>query len=163
LLLNKSYRSSYEINAFNRKLLDANIEFVAFERHEEKPVVVYKETQKLMDAAVIDSINEYLRSGYETIAVLCKSQKQVDEAYLRLSECKELKQFNSYKEEFEKGVLILPVYMAKGLEFDATIVYGVDKSNYSNEFDRKLLYIACTRALHRLSLYYTGERSCYLE
>lgn len=163
LLLNKSYRSSYEINAFNQKLLDINMEFIPFERHEAKPEVVYKETLELMDQAVIDNIQNYLNSGYETIAVICKSQKQVDEAYLRLKDCKELKQFSDYNEEFEKGVLIIPVYMAKGLEFDATIVYGVDNRNYTNEFDRKLLYIACTRALHRLSLYYTGERSGFID
>jgi DNA helicase II / ATP-dependent DNA helicase PcrA len=163
LMLNKSYRSSYEINAFNQKLLNINQEFISFDRHEAKPEVVCKETQELLDEAVINNIKEYLSQGYETIAVICKSQEQVDAAYERLKACKELKQLNEYNDEFEKGVLIIPVYMSKGLEFDATIVYGADKENYSNEFDRKLLYIACTRALHRLSLYYTGDVSPFIE
>jgi len=47
--------------------------------------------------------------------------------------------------------------MAKGLEFDAVMVYGVDNDSYNNDYDKRLLYIACTRALHRLSLYYTGK------
>lgn len=42
------------------------------------------------------------------------------------------------------------------------IVYGVGKDNYSSEFDKRLLYIACTRALHRLALYHTGERSPFV-
>jgi len=49
--------------------------------------------------------------------------------------------------------------MAKGLEFDLVVVYNVSRENYSSELDRRLLYIACTRALHRLELYYTGELS----
>ena len=61
-----------------------------------------------------------------------------------------------------KSVLIVPAYMAKGLEFDAVLVYDVSKINYNSQLDRKLLYIACTRALHRLSLYYVGEKNSFL-
>lgn len=46
----------------------------------------------------------------------------------------------------------MPVYLAKGLEFDAVLVAGADEA-YRTEQDRRLLYIACTRALHRLDLY----------
>jgi len=35
---------------------------------------------------------------------------------------------------------------------------NASKDNYTSEFDRRLLYIACTRALHELSIYYTGEK-----
>ncbi|MDD4439086.1 MAG: ATP-binding domain-containing protein, partial [Tissierellia bacterium] len=62
-----------------------------------------------------------------------------------------------------EGTLILPVYLAKGLEFDAVIVYEANNNNYNTEFDKKLLYIACTRALHRLSLFYTGELTQFFE
>ncbi|MDI9462481.1 MAG: ATP-binding domain-containing protein [Bacillota bacterium] len=57
---------------------------------------------------------------------------------------------------------IMPVYMAKGLEFDAVLVYEANDVNYRNAEDKKLLYVACTRALHRLSLYYTGRISKFL-
>nr|WP_041276064.1 ATP-binding domain-containing protein [Desulfosporosinus acidiphilus] len=53
--------------------------------------------------------------------------------------------------------------MAKGLEFDVVLLYQASAENYSSEFDRKLLYVACTRALHRLSLYHTGELSGFLK
>ena len=52
--------------------------------------------------------------------------------------------------------------MAKGLEFDVVIVYDVNKENYSSDFDKKLLYIACTRALHRLVIYYKGDISALI-
>jgi DNA helicase-2/ATP-dependent DNA helicase PcrA len=51
------------------------------------------------------------------------------------------------------------VYAAKGLEFDAVLVHGADRDHYSSDFDRKLLYLACTRALHRLALCYAGEKT----
>ena len=53
----------------------------------------------------------------------------------------------------------MPIYMAKGLEFDCAFVYGVDEAHYHTEDDRKLLYVACTRPLHRLYLYAEGEAS----
>ena len=57
----------------------------------------------------------------------------------------------------------MPIYMAKGLEYDAVIVYEVNEDNYYDKEDKQLLYIACTRALHRLSLCYTGKISKFLE
>jgi DNA helicase-2/ATP-dependent DNA helicase PcrA len=57
------------------------------------------------------------------------------------------------------GVFIIPVYMSKGLEFDAVLICDTDNKNYHSEDDKKLLYIACTRALHRLNLFCIGETS----
>ena len=64
--------------------------------------------------------------------------------------------------EVKKGTVIVSTYMAKGLEFDAVIIYDVSNKNYSSKLDRRLLYIACTRALHRLIICYTGEKSDYI-
>jgi len=62
-----------------------------------------------------------------------------------------------------QGVVVLPGYGAKGLEFDAVLVYDVSESSYRSALDRRLLYIACTRALHRLFLYYSGKISPLLQ
>ena len=47
--------------------------------------------------------------------------------------------------------------MAKGLEFDEVVVADADKNTYGAEFDRGLLYVACTRAMHRLTVIGVGE------
>jgi len=52
--------------------------------------------------------------------------------------------------------------MAKGLEFDSVMIYETNDVNYKSEYDKKLLYIACTRALRKLSLYHTGKISDFL-
>ena len=57
------------------------------------------------------------------------------------------------------GVFIIPVYMSKGLEFDAVLICDTNAENYNSEDDKNLLYIACTRALHRLNLFCPGEPS----
>lgn len=65
-------------------------------------------------------------------------------------------------DQIEEGTVVIPSYMAKGLEFDAVIVYDASEENYYSEFDRRLLYIACSRALHGLSLFYCGNKSRFI-
>ena len=63
---------------------------------------------------------------------------------------------------FTNGVSIMAIRMAKGLEFDEVIVPDADNRNYDSDYDRNLLYIACTRAMHKLTLFYTGSPSRFL-
>ncbi len=83
--------------------------------------------------------------------------------YSKLSGKLEVHELDLEEAGYKKGVHIMPIYMAKGLEYDAVIVYEVNKQNYYEAEDKQLLYIACTRALHRLILCCTGELSPYLE
>ena len=54
--------------------------------------------------------------------------------------------------EFKEGITISTIHMSKGLEFDEIIIPMVDSNNYETDYDRNLLYIACTRAMHKLTL-----------
>lgn len=163
LSLNKSYRSSYEISHFTQKLRDNQNMSIAFERHDEVPIIAQPENMGQMFDWMEDKIKEYEEDGYETIAIICKSQREVNHVYSKLHKKIDLRMLNPEEDGFEKGVLIMPVYMAKGLEYDAVIVYEVNEESYYEKEDKQLLYIACTRALHRLSLCYTGELSRYLK
>jgi len=161
LSLDKGYRSTREINTFTQKLLDegAKQNYCSIERHGEEPLVLHQETSESMDEAIIGDIANYTELGYESIAVICKTQDQAEKVYCRLKESVQITLIKPRGGEVIKGALVIPSYMAKGLEFDVVIVYDANKENYSSDFDRKLLYIACTRALHRLVIYYKGDRS----
>jgi DNA helicase-2/ATP-dependent DNA helicase PcrA len=52
---------------------------------------------------------------------------------------------------------VLPAYLAKGLEFDSVLIHNAGAAVYGRENERKLLYTACTRALHTLFIFYTGS------
>lgn len=47
-------------------------------------------------------------------------------------------------------------------EFDAVLVFDVSEDNYSTGLEKRLLYIACTTALHRLTIYHTGVKSTFI-
>ncbi len=162
LFLNKSYRSSIEINSFSKKILNIKEDFISFERHEHEPIVIFKENKELIYESIIKDIDYYYKEGYESIAIICKTQQESEKIEEGLNRLIHIKLLNIKGGEFEKGTLVIPAYMAKGLEFDVVIIYNASKDNYKSEFDRKLLYIASTRALHRLAVYYTGEKCDFI-
>lgn len=162
LFLNKGYRSSYEINTFTQKLLGQSQDFVPFERHEKEPVVEYKETPNLIDEAIIRDTAWFAKQGYESIAVICKTQQEAEAVHSRLNDSIKIKLVRPRDGVIEKGAMVIPSYLAKGLEFDVVIVYGANKTAYSTPYDRQLLYTACTRALHRLVIYHTGEKTPFI-
>ncbi|NLJ58181.1 MAG: AAA family ATPase [Tissierellia bacterium] len=163
IILNKSYRSSYEISKFSSKLLDTGTETEFFKRQEEEPKVI-KSSKENIHNNIINTIEDYLSQGFGSIAVICKNRKEASDLYFKLSNKIKVKliDYLDYDTTLE-GPLIIPVYLAKGLEFDGVIIYETNNINYYTQFDKKLLYIACTRALHRLSLFYTGKITPLLE
>jgi DNA helicase-2/ATP-dependent DNA helicase PcrA len=162
LSLTKSYRSSVEINRFAGRLLKDAPEAIPFERHEEEPSLICCTSLESMDSSIIRDINAYRDHGYKSMAVLCKTLSQTIEAFSRLKDRVDISLVDSGGSEIGPGAVIIPSYLAKGLEFDTVLLYDVSKESYDTDFDRRLLYISCTRALHRLSLYYTGEKSRFI-
>lgn len=164
IFLNKSYRSSYEINMFSTKLLDVGNETEFFKRNEEEPAINKASSSSTLQDEVVKTIEKYKSQGFSSIAVICKDRKEASELYFKLSSKVKIKlvDYLDYDTILE-GTLILPVYLAKGLEFDGVIIYEANDKKYNTEYDKKLLYISCTRALHRLSLFYTGKISRFLK
>ena len=70
---------------------------------------------------------------------------------------------NDSNSEIEKQVLITTPTTSKGVEFDYVIVPNCDNKNYCDELDKNLLYIATTRALHKLSLIYEDSLSKFVK
>jgi len=162
IYLNRSYRSSFEISTFAQSILNKEQDIIPFERHESEPAIIPGDTPDDVVGDIVRDIRSYLEQGYGSIAVICKTALESEELYEKLKNLLNIKLISAGGGEMEKGVTVVPSYMSKGLEFDVVLVYNVSAKNYSTEFDRKLLYIACTRALHRLALYYAGEKSPFI-
>ena len=60
------------------------------------------------------------------------------------------------------GIVVSSVRLAKGLEFDEVVVLDADERFFSGELGRSLLYVAVTRALHRLTVLHRGRPSRFL-
>lgn len=159
LSLTKGYRSTYEISSFAQRIYGGEREAFPFDRHGPVPKVEVLQTAKGMTEKILQDVEAFLEEGFETIAVICKTYQESKQVYqslsrgLRESERFKLHLVHPREGQIEKGILIIPAYGAKGLEFDCALLYGVDQKNYQSDLDRRLLYISCTRALHRLKLY----------
>ena len=116
-----------------------------------------------LNEKIVNQVKAYKAAGLESIAILCKTKGEVHEAYEALKDQLELSILSSDDTILEKGILVMPIYMAKGLEYDGVVVYDANAERYKEAFDKQLLYIAITRALHRLSFIYKGQISPFLE
>lgn len=157
--LNKSYRSTYEITAF-AQLIQPNDELEPVSRHGEAPQVLACRDQAEQIGFLTDLISIFKESAYISLGIICKTESQAADLADELTAWTDGIQFLSSRHtDFVPGIVVTSAHMAKGLEFDAVIVPDADDLNYREEIDRRLLYIASTRAMHRLSLTYTGKIS----
>lgn len=103
---------------------------------------------------LVDIIKKQFSKGAVTCALLCKDTKHADDLYeiFKNYEQEIGRRVVSYMEnDYQSGLLILPIESAKGLEFDSVILADVSSAYYSDSFyDIKLLYVGITRALHRV-------------
>jgi len=157
--LDKSFRCTNEILMYSTKFLDQGINFNSFSRNGDTPAVFTAPTKSVLDNLIITECITCKEKDYQSIGLICKNEQDSISLHERLKDKIDIQLIKSDVVIDLKGVFIIPVYMSKGLEFDAVLICDADKDHYSSEDDKNLLYIACTRALHRLNLFYTGEIS----
>lgn len=160
--LTKSYRSTRQIVEFTKGILEEGETIEAFNRDGQKPTFTKVEDLYTLQSRITQKIRQLQSANYETIAVICKTGKECKESYEQLSKQMDLKMIEQSTISYQKGVLILPAYLAKGIEFDAVIIYDASNIKYGREFERKLFYTACTRAMHELHLFSFGEMSTFM-
>lgn len=155
----RSYRSTREIVEFSKSLLPNAQEIVPFERSGRKPLLSKAESKEKRAEQIAGQLDALRAEGFASIGVITKTAAESEEAYNLLTQqgSEGIKLITKNTPTFEKGTLILPVYLAKGVEFDAVLIYDASAETYHRESERKLFYTACTRAMHRLLLFATGE------
>ncbi|WP_243557988.1 RNA polymerase recycling motor HelD [Priestia megaterium] len=162
VVLTKSYRSTRQIVEFTKGIIEEGETIEAFNRNGQKPTFTKVEDLDTLQSRITKKIRQLQSANHETIAVICKTGKESWEAYDRLSEQINIQLMEHNTSSYRKGILILPAYLAKGIEFDAVIIYDASDVTYGREFERKLFYTACTRAMHELHLFSVGEMSPFM-
>lgn len=148
LELTKTYRSSKEIIEYTNKIL--NLKFVsAIRKDNNKPVLFRKENN--LKKQLLNDIN-YLKKEYKSVAIITKDDEEVNEIYNLLKDDINIGKITINEEIFRKDLIVVPSYMAKGLEFDSVIVYNKINNIYK-ENEKYLYYVACSRAQHELIIY----------
>lgn len=160
--LTRSYRSTSPIVEFTRGIIANGHLIEAFNRDGNKPTLTVVKNKSELHEKMDKQIHNYLEDGHKTIAVICKTAGESEEAYHALKDKLEVRLIKKDSSTYEEGILIIPSYLAKGIEFDAVIIYDASKESYGRESERKLFYTACTRAMHELSVFSIGETTSFI-
>ena len=157
--LEKSYRSTYEIIHFAKKIV-SQADFQAVERHGPAPELLSFPSQEEELQEIVRRVEEFHQGKYNTLGIVTRTNSQAQALYEALRERgAQVNLITPESKSFQNGATVLSVHMSKGLEFDQVILPQADGETYSSEFDRNLLYVACTRAMHQLALTCTGTFS----
>ncbi len=157
--LNKSFRCTNEILKFSQQFLERELDVESFNRSGDQPESVSADSHEELLEKIIQEVSVCREKGLETICLICKTQKNAARLYEDLKSRITVQLRTDQNPESLKGTFLMPVCLAKGLEFDAVIVCDGDAETYSDPDDKNLLYVECTRALHRLSLMSEGKQA----
>jgi DNA helicase-2/ATP-dependent DNA helicase PcrA len=157
--MDKSFRCTNEILKYSSKFLEQSYEIKSFNRQGDEPKVYSAPDQLSCNDMIVSEIKLCMDKGYRSIGLICKTEKNARYLYELLKDRVDVQLIKNGSTADLQGVFIIPVYMSKGLEFDSVLLCDSDTSNYHSDDDKKLLYIACTRALHRFNMFCKGEAS----
>lgn len=159
--LTRSYRSTMEIIDYANTILEQGVRsgitaIPVFRSGDPVRVLPYEQVGR---TASLERALKWLTSkDYRTVSILTRTLHEAIELHRELEQAGwELNLIDGGEKQYAGGHSVLPVYLSKGLEFDAAIVADVDGAHYlPNAGDAKLLYVGCTRALHELWLFHDG-------
>ncbi|MGV0168128.1 RNA polymerase recycling motor HelD [Furfurilactobacillus sp. WILCCON 0119] len=156
--LNRSYRSTLPITNFAKDLLPDGDQIQAFNRPGDLPRILLRYNEVDALEATLSSAEAEL-AEFGTVAVLTKDFADARNVYQSLHGHVPVTLLNDADRTLPQGVVVLPVYLAKGLEFDAVIAYDVSHDTYPDESSIGALYTIASRAMHHLVLISVGEAS----
>jgi DNA helicase-2/ATP-dependent DNA helicase PcrA len=163
-ILAKSYRNTIEISNYAGTIL-GHCSFPTYQiepiiRHGKEVEKIKVKTEKEQSDEAVDKIKEWLKEGYDTIAVICKDEEEAVSVQKQLKAFLPVQESSLEEAVFNKGIMVLPIKLTKGLEFDTVLLWNPTLESYpQNDANAKLLYVAATRALHELTIVYQGELS----
>ncbi|NRO45011.1 RNA polymerase recycling motor HelD [Lactobacillus helveticus] len=161
--LTKSYRSTKQLTNFTKQILRQGEKIEAFNRQGPKPVIWGRDN----DEKAIDVLVDVLRDNEKrkmTTVIITKDLASAKFVHEELSKKKEpTTLIATANQRLVDGTLVIPSYLAKGLEFDAVVMWGANKENYHQLDETQLVYTITSRAMYKLDVIYTGEKSPLLD
>lgn len=161
--LTKSYRSTRPIQDFCRALLQKQTLFDSLERPGCLPQVFEFDSNDQMIKAIPELIEAWRREGWRSVGIICKTAREAKDVHQALASKMAINLIHEETASFFKDVVVIPSYLAKGLEFDAVLVWRADAISYGREEERRLFYVNCTRALHRLAFCFHDKLTSFIE
>lgn len=156
--LTRSYRSTMEIIEFANGILEKGVSsdllaVPVFRSGDVVRLIPYSSSESRVKD-LKRAMESLMAKDYRTVSILTRTLREAEELHGKLREMwPDLNLIDGSEGTYQGGYSVLPVYLSKGLEFDAVIVADADREHYAEKaWDAKLMYVGCTRALHELWL-----------
>jgi len=153
--LSTSYRSTVEIMEYANKYLRTE-HIVPIVRNGETVTEKLIDDKDELKSYIIQKIKDFKNNAYENIAIICKDTKETEKMFELINNSGNVKIINKENAVYHNGVVVIPSYFAKGLEFDAVIMVldkpsgSIERLQKDYKQEDKLRYVMATRALHEL-------------
>ncbi|HOJ12293.1 MAG TPA: AAA family ATPase [Clostridiales bacterium] len=148
--LDKSYRSTVEIMEFASRIISSKT--IPFGRSGKVPEIVTAETMKAVCNLIIGYVNGIKDKKFRSIAIICRTLSGCHQVYKYLKKELSANLITNGDNEIPSGIIVIPSYLTKGLEFDIVIAVVLSADEYMFN-EEQLFYTVCTRALHRLEIF----------
>lgn len=169
----KSYRSTRQIveftNEVKKQIGQTNVVFSEpYYRNGDLPIITRANSVDHILKQISRDILHLRELGVKDIGIIVKDPKDCDEIAWNINQISEYKASFINDENssimYPGGIVVLPVCLSKGIEFEAVMVLEADQKTYPGDtpYDGRLLYVALTRALHYLHIYCVGKPSDHL-
>jgi len=149
--LNKTYRSTAPIVKYSNNILGLKNVMAIRSKSSDKVVEKLVSEHQIVQELIQD-LQEMKREELKNLAIITKTVQYAKKVYEKISDSIDANLIISPIDNYSKNIVVLPVHLAKGLEFDGVIVCTDGKERFT-EKDKSVFYVACTRALHRLVIY----------
>jgi len=162
--LTTSYRSTKEITAFANQFLSQEDQVQTTTRNGKEPLLVNASDQtQAVDWLTKDLFDDSKQKAQWRTAIIGKTTKECEALYELLADStkKQIQLITSEDEFMKRSIIIIPAYLAKGLEFDRVYAWHVAENFSVN--DQLILYTIATRAMHELNIITYGQESPLLE
>ena len=161
--LTKSYRSTKQLTEFTKQILRQGEKIESFNRQGPKPVLWGRSN----NTAAMQVLEQILSENDQTKLTTAIITKDLASAKIVAQQLKEDRVkatlIATANQRLVNGTLVIPSYLAKGLEFDAVIMWAASKENYHRADETQLVYTITSRAMYKLDIIYTNEKSPLLE
>lgn len=157
-----SYRSTKQITNFTKAILTNGQKIEPFNRNGDLPNLLMAKDETESVQQVVSQLQENNKHKYTT-AIIAKTLADAENLHKLLKEAGvESTLIRSENQRLATGTIVLPSFLAKGLEFDAVIMWDASKDKFTED-EQQLVYTIASRAMHKLTVASIGELSQLLQ
>ena len=157
LLLTKNCRNTYEIALTSYNVIDITLDKKVMMVNGDQTSISFIKGSHISGMTKLLNLLTGDQQGYEYSDIVILSLTSENKSVMR--DVNKLSGIPITREKTNSSVLFTTASKFKGLESRAVIIVDIDEDSFANEDNKRLFYVACSRATQKLALVVNGDDS----